>query len=81
MTRRLREAPDKDLLARLRVLEKKMGLVLTLVSEPVVPCITVQIPKNNSAVQSLSLGSHQRAASRRHDSLNDGLTNLSRRCV
>jgi len=30
MTKRLREAPDKDLLARLRVLEKKMGLVLTL---------------------------------------------------
>jgi DASH complex subunit DAD3 len=31
MTRKLSETPDKTLLARLRVLEKKMGLVLTLV--------------------------------------------------
>ncbi|KXN86937.1 DASH complex subunit dad3 [Leucoagaricus sp. SymC.cos] len=29
-TRRLQEEPDKKMLARLRVLEKKMGLVLTL---------------------------------------------------
>ncbi|KAJ7596684.1 DASH complex subunit Dad3-domain-containing protein, partial [Mycena floridula] len=29
-TRKLTEEPDKHLLARLRVLEKKMGLVLTL---------------------------------------------------
>jgi len=29
-TRRLSEAPDENLLARLRVLERKMGLVLTL---------------------------------------------------
>jgi DASH complex subunit DAD3 len=30
MTRKLTETPDKTLLTRLRVLEKKMGLVLTL---------------------------------------------------
>jgi DASH complex subunit DAD3 len=30
-TRKLSEAPDENLLARLRVLERKMGLVLTLV--------------------------------------------------
>jgi DASH complex subunit DAD3 len=30
MTRNLSEAPDKKLLTRLRVLEKKMGLVMTL---------------------------------------------------
>ena len=30
-TRKLSEAPDEDLLACLRVLERKMGLVLTLV--------------------------------------------------
>lgn len=32
-TRMLQEEPDKRMLARLRVLEKKMGLVLTLVSQ------------------------------------------------
>lgn len=31
-TRMLQEEPDKEMLARLRVLEKKMGLVLTLVN-------------------------------------------------
>lgn len=31
-TRRLSEAPDETLLKRLRTLEMKMGLVLTLVS-------------------------------------------------
>jgi DASH complex subunit DAD3 len=30
-TRKLSDAPDENLLARLRVLERKMGLVLTLV--------------------------------------------------
>jgi DASH complex subunit DAD3 len=31
-TRLLQEEPDKKMLTRLRVLEKKMGLVLTLVN-------------------------------------------------
>ena len=31
-TRLLHEEPDKHMLAKLRILEKKMGLVLTLVS-------------------------------------------------
>jgi DASH complex subunit DAD3 len=48
MTKRLREAPDKDLLARLRVLEKKMGLVLTLVCEPSSSSLRIYIPTKKS---------------------------------
>jgi DASH complex subunit DAD3 len=36
-TRKLSEAPDENLLARLRVLERKMGLVLTLVMNDAAP--------------------------------------------
>jgi len=32
-TRQLSEGPDENLIARLRVLERKMGLVLTLVCQ------------------------------------------------
>jgi len=38
-TRMLQEEPDKRMLARLRVLEKKMGLVLTLASHVINQCL------------------------------------------
>lgn len=41
-TRILSEEPDKRMLARLRVLEKKMGLVLTLVSRLHPKCFFLQ---------------------------------------
>lgn len=38
-TRMLQEEPDTRMLARLRVLEKKMGLVLTLASHAINQCL------------------------------------------
>ena len=61
-TRRLSEAPDESMLSRLRTLEVKMGLVLTLVSTfAFVRVHDVEI--NVSLVQSLCMGCHQRATS------------------
>lgn len=60
-TRLLSEEPDQMLLARLRVLEKKMGLVLTLVT---ILDNTEHLDKliDMIAVQSFSLGCNKRAA-------------------
>jgi len=41
-TRLLNEEPDKIMLAKLRVLEKKMGLVLTLVRQALAPIVLSQ---------------------------------------
>jgi DASH complex subunit DAD3 len=45
-TRMLQEEPDKKMLARLRVLEKKMGLVLTLASPVVDQCFSTLLTSN-----------------------------------
>ena len=61
-TRQLNEEPDKVMLAKLRVLEKKMGLVLTLV-RPLIPvCVRSLLIKLTLSVQSLRVGRYQRAA-------------------
>ena len=50
------------MLAKLRVLEKKMGLVLTLV-RPLIPvCVRSLLIKLTLSVQSLRVGRYQRAA-------------------
>lgn len=42
-TRMLNEEPDKVMLAKLRVLEKKMGLVMTLVRPSVIDVLVFQL--------------------------------------
>jgi DASH complex subunit Dad3 len=60
-TRLLSEEPDRMLLARLRVLEKKMGLVLTLVAI-LTTCKHPEKLTDMIVVQSFSLGCDKRAA-------------------
>jgi len=60
-TRLLHEEPDKQMLARLRILEKKMGLVLTLVSKSPFSIIVIFIVHFGFiTVQGFGVGGYQR---------------------
>lgn len=56
-TRLLNEEPDKVMLAKLRVLEKKMGLVLTLVCSPHLHGFDISV--DIVPVQSFCMGGHK----------------------
>lgn len=65
MTRTLSEAPDQQLLAQLRGLERQMGLVLTLVSVLVWQPTTFRRLSALPIVQSVTMG---RGAGREYNS-------------